>query len=101
MLKGYIQSSVAVPVGDNWREDFTFDSHAENARHWSTFDEADVNCMQLNRLGVLISSSGGATHTLRDFQVEETASGEFSICCEGPFIQREKDPVPPTFWADS
>jgi len=90
MLKGYIQSSLAVPVGDSWREDFTFDSHGENAWYWPSFEQANVNRTELNRIGVQIPSSDGGTYWLRDFQVEETAPGEFSICCKGPFIMRDK-----------
>jgi hypothetical protein len=93
LLKGYIQSSIAVPVGENWREDFNFDSHPENAWYWPTFEEAQVNCMELNRAGVRIPSSQGGTCCLSDFHVEETAPGEFSLCCEGPFILQEKRQV--------
>jgi hypothetical protein len=88
MLKGYIQSSVAVPVGDNWREDFKFDSHPENACYWPSFEDADVKCMELNKRGVEIPSSEGGVYWLRDFKVEETAPGQFSIYCEGPFIMQ-------------
>jgi hypothetical protein len=84
--KGYVKSIVAVQVGDNWREDFTFNSNPENAWYWTTFSEADVKCMELNKRGVEIPSSEGGAYLLRNFNVEETAPCQFSIYCEGPFI---------------
>jgi hypothetical protein len=87
MFKGYVQYLQLVQEEDNWREDVSFDSHPQNAIYWENPDDADIKCQELN-CGVRIPSSRGGDHLQTDFKVEQTRSGEYSICCEGPFILR-------------
>jgi hypothetical protein len=87
MAKGYISHLRLVNEGEDWRENISFDSHPEKAIYWSSPEDADIKCQELNR-GVRIPSARGGFYYLDDFHVEETEPGRFTIYCEGPFIQR-------------
>ena len=85
MSKGYIIFLRPIRVDEDWREDVSFDSHPEKAMYWSTQEDADIKCQELNR-GVRIPSAEGGDFWLQDFRVEETEPRKFSIYAEGPFI---------------
>jgi hypothetical protein len=91
-MKAYIQSFIRAGSEDAPRHDFVFDSHPEKAMYWNSREEADIECLDLNRGGVTIQSIDGTFHVLSNFEVEETTSGEFSICCEGPFPAQNRPP---------
>jgi hypothetical protein len=92
-MKAYIQSFIQAGDEDNPRNDFAFDSHPERAMYWNSSDEAEIECFDLNRGGVTIQSLDGAFHVISNFEVEETAPGMFSICCEGPFPAQSRPPL--------
>jgi hypothetical protein len=87
MEKAYIMYLNAAQENDSWREDVSFDSHPENAMYWERQEDADIKCQELSR-GVVIPSSEGGIHVLRDFRIEETEPGKYSIFSEGPFVRQ-------------
>ena len=66
--------------------DYWFDPRIENAAHWRTKQEAEVDRVLFENLPITIPSSQGGFHVLKGFKVEERALGEYVIFCEGPFI---------------
>jgi hypothetical protein len=87
MLKVYVHRLQPVQEGDRWRDDVYFGSSREGAWYWEDVDQAEDACRELSR-GTVIQSSLGGTYVLTDFNVEQIAPSEFSICCEGPFPAR-------------
>ena len=84
-MKAYIQS-FRRPTAGGSMQNVRFASRPEDAVGWSTGEEAENNRLGLARDGVKIQSVEGRIYWLYDFVVEETASGEFSISCNLPFI---------------
>ncbi len=79
--KGYIcKWERDVPPNDN-RNIYHFCSQPNDAAYWPSRQNAEVECIELNR-GVTIPSGG--THVCRNFQVEEFAPDKFLIYCEAP-----------------
>lgn len=66
--------------------DYWFNSKIENAAHWLTEEQAEMDCDLFYKHGITIPSSQGGLHTIRDFKVEKRAAGEFVILCDAPFI---------------
>ncbi|MGC1784010.1 MAG: hypothetical protein WA708_15925 [Acidobacteriaceae bacterium] len=60
--------------------------------YWNSTEEAEIECLGLNRGGVTIQSLDGAFHVISNFEVEETSPGKFSICCKGPFPAQNRPP---------
>lgn len=91
-MKAYIQSFIKAGNEDNLRNDFSFDSRPENAMYWNSNEDAEIECLDLNQRGVTIRSLDGTFHIISNFQVEETAPGQFSLSCEGPFPAQNRPP---------
>jgi hypothetical protein len=86
-MKGYITGWVRRKEREQAQiEDFSFDSHIQEAMHWRTKEEADADRVMFENWGIQIPSAEGGVHTCKTFVVEERALGEFVICCDAPFV---------------
>jgi len=70
--------------------DVWFDSHQENAGHYSTQGQAETEMGLIRLHEVTIDSCEGGRHVLRKFGVEQRKPDEFVIFCEGPFVKLER-----------
>jgi len=89
MLKAYITRSKyrEEPKEERHILDVWFDSRSENAAYYETREEAESDAHAIfERKDIVIGSSEGGKHTLKNFRVEERGPREFVIFCEGPFI---------------
>jgi hypothetical protein len=93
MPKGYVfgKKRREPPQEIGW--DIIFDSRPANALYWSTKEEAEAECRQLDASRIQIIASGGEIHICNNFQVEQRTSDEFIVFCEAPFISKTAIPA--------
>ncbi len=73
--------------------DYWFDSRPEKAAYWETKEEAENDCVLFERHPIVLTLSGGSTHTCTGFRVEQRAPKEFVIFCLAPFKTRARGQV--------
>jgi hypothetical protein len=88
-VKGYLAKWKIRDAPESHITDYWFNSKIENAAHWTTEEQAEIDCAMLNKLPITIPSSEGGLHSITDFKVEKRAEEEFVIFCDAPFIPTE------------
>ena len=89
-MKGYLAKWKIRDAAESHITDYWFNASIENAAHWMTEEEAEIDCNIFNtRTQITIPSSKGGLHTIRDFKVEKRAEGEFVLVADAPFIPTE------------
>jgi hypothetical protein len=66
------------------KTDVWFTSHIEDADCWLTREEAEAQCVMLERYEIKTQSADGGRHTCRGFQAEQRKPEEFVVCCDVP-----------------
>jgi hypothetical protein len=95
MVKAYVSRSEyrKEPPEERNILDVLFTSNIESAAHYSTHEQAELDCKLIYDRGhIQIEPQPGWKHTLKDFKVEERRPNEFVISCEGPFTVKKTDP---------
>ena len=73
------------PVGRLTPVEVFFSFQTEIARSWRSREQAEYLCSVLDSYSVKVDWAEGGKYVCKDFQVEQRASQEFLIFCDGPF----------------
>lgn len=89
-MKGYLAKWMIRDAPESHITDYWFNANIENAAHWMTEEQAEIDCEIFNkRKQITIPCSKGGLHTITDFKVEKRAEGEFVLVADAPFIPTE------------